>query len=595
MNTIKRVRLLRGRSGPSRHILPSLLLILCGTLGATSRTLPNNLASYAGFGLMLAIAGGSLVRRSGLLARPARLLPYDFMPLALLAVWLYGLVLGFAGGHPPAHVLHNFFGMTLYSIYYVLLWARVKRCALLRCVLIAAFVNASYMFAFFLFDKGWGRLTSHPTYFRLFDVRSYYSDTLVLLMTPAALIVHRLLTPAPNRPAGALDRREAASACLLYVYVFALLQVSLSKATLVAYFLGMIVTIMALGRRMVRLATNGALVRVAAVSGTLLISLYPLTHLLAYVAAAVPASVSDSAPASGASPASWSGIARTRTEEGREVLPAGGGAMQPSGPGPAIPAAVWDFIEWMQRTVPPGAQVWVNGDHAALFLASIPALVYSGARDADAGDVEALEHGSRKQINAGLEHLGIRYVIVQTAQPPMHIFSVCGFDRPLGRSDVVTADAQSRYTFELYAINGCRAPPKTWWLPEAQQQSRRVRREQAAALLSDLQIFGRGLGAPVRGNERDPGGYGFEHNYLNLVHKFGIFALVIFAIYATTLARIAFAARRFRSRHCALASAAFAAGLIMGLGNPMLMSPVMVTLHAIVLYWLRPIEPWRPA
>lgn len=594
MNTLKRVRLLRGRSGPGRHILSSLLLILCGTLGATSRTLPNNLASYAGFALMLAIAGGSLVRRSGLLARPASLLPYDFMPLALLAVWLYGLVLGFARGNPPAHVLHNFFGMTLYSIYYVLLWARVRRVALLRCVLIAAFVNAGYMFAFFLFDKGWGRLVSHPTYFRLLDVRAYYSDTLVLLMAPAALIVHRLLTPAPNRPAGVLDRREVASACLLYVYVFAFLQVSLSKATLVTYFLGMIVTIMALGRRMVRLATNGALVRVAVVSGTVLISLYPLTHLLAYVAAPVPASVSDDAPASGASPQSWSGIEETRAKEGHEVLPAGGGALQPSGPGRAIPGAVWNFIEWMQRTIPPGAQVWVNGDHAALFLASIPALVYSGARDAAFGDVEAIEHGSRKQITAGLEHLGIRYVIVQTAQPPLHIFSVCGFDRPLGRSGPVTVSAQSQYTFELYAVNGCPAP-QIRRVPDAQEQSKTLRREQAAVILADLQISGKGLGAAVRGNKRDPNGYGFEHNYLNLMHKFGIFALVIFAVYATTLARMAFAARRFHTRHLALASAAFAAGLIMGFGNPMLMSPVVVTLHVIVLYWLRPIEPWRPA
>ncbi|MEP6593493.1 MAG: hypothetical protein ABJC51_07365, partial [Acidobacteriota bacterium] len=114
------------------------------------------------------------------------------------------------------------------------------------------------------------------------------------------------------------------------------------------------------------------------------------------------------------------------------------------------------------------------------------------------------------------------------------------------------------------------------------------RRRQAANLVADLRFSGRGLGAPVRSNLRDPGSYGFEHNYLNLLHKFGVFALVIFGVYVVTLARMVLAARRFRTRHLALASTALAAGLIMGFGNPMLMSPIMVTLHCIVLYWLRP-------
>ncbi len=579
MTTIRRSTFARLSHSAERPILFSLLLILGGTVGATSVTSPDNRVSYAGFALLLVLASVRGVRRqANLLRLPRPLLAYDLMPVALIAVWLYGIVRGFAAQNPPLHVLHNFFGMTLYAVYYVLLGRGVRRSDLVRCVVLAAGVTAVIMFGFFLFDKAWGRVAAHPTYFRFFAVRDYYSETQMLLLAPAALLVHQLLSPPARRPwrTGTLS-----SALLLYAYLFAFLQISLSKATLLAYLLGAAVTVLAMNRSILRLATHGGLLRLAAAAGTIALSLYPLAHLLAYVAEPVPpAAVSEMAAATEAPTAATSPTA-----------PAGfaadaGAAAKPQTR--AAPAALLDFIAAVQSTVAADGRIWIGADNAALFAGSVVGLLYPGASNGHAGDIVAIEQGSRSDIKAAVDRLGIRYLIVQTAQPPLHLFAACRFDRPLVRSDVITVTAQSRYAFELYAVDGCRRPSLIGRLPDAVVESKRLRREQAAAIIADLHLLGRGLGAPVRGDRRDPGSYGFEHNYLNLLHKFGVFALVIFSVYAVTLARMVRLASGFRTRHRVLASTALVSGLIMGFGNPMLMSPVTVTLHAIVLYWLRP-------
>ncbi len=583
MTTIRRSTFARLSHSAERPILFSLLLILGGTVGATSVTSPDNRVSYAGFALLLVLASVRGVRRqANLLRLPRPLLAYDLMPVALIAVWLYGIVRGFAAHNPPLHVLHNFFGMTLYAVYYVLLGRGVRRSDLVRCVVLAAGVTAVLMFGFFLFDKAWGRVAANPTYFRFFAVRDYYSETQMLLLAPAALLVHQLLSP-PARRTRPWRSRTLSATLLLYAYLFAFLQISLSKATLLAYLLGAAVTVLAMGRSIVRTATHGGLLRVAAAAGTIALSLYPLTHLLAYVAEPVPpAAVSDMAAATEAPTAATSPAA-----------PAGFAADARAAAKPqnrAAPAALLDFIAAVQSTVAADGRIWIGADNAALFAGSIAGLLSPGSSGADASDIKTLEQGNRSDIAAAIDRLGIRYLIVQTAQPPLHFFAACRFDLPLLRSDVITVTVQSRYAFELYAVDGCRRRSLIGRLPDAVVESKRIRREQAAAIIADFQPLGRGLGAPVRGDRRDPGSYGFEHNYLNLLHKFGIFALVIFAVYAVTLARMVRLAAGFRTRHLVLASTALVSGLIMGFGNPMLMSPVTVTLHAIVLYWLRPLE-----
>jgi hypothetical protein len=700
-----RPRWLRLKDPENATILFFTLVILTGTIGATSATLPNNTVSYCGFALLLVAAGVGLWRRR---TRPSEftLTLYDLLPFALVLVWLYGFLLGLLNHNPTMGVIRNFAGMTLYSLYYVFLFARIRKFALLRCLLIAAGVNAIYMFGFFLYDKAWSPLFGEPRFFRFFDVRAYYSETLVLLMAPIALIVHQLLTPPPHAPAGTIRTRDVTAIVLLYLYLFAFLQISLSKATLLAYLLVVPLAILVLGRRVTDLIKHRAAIRLAAVAGTCLLSLYPLTHLLAYVASSDRAS-GRGTPAPELNLSKLDALAVLRSPNARPVLqrftdaatrriepdervlvageyaplfaagfdgrviepgaPAASGdeppwrrlqhgtpaeiseslktlrvnylvlrAAQPrprvfrlcvhSGPlersdtlradaesvyvfelyaidecraptpsgDTAIPPQISEFLDVVDARVQARDRVWIRPEHSELFENRVEDLVYPGAlglEGVSAADMAQLEGQTRAAIGQAMARVGLKYIIVQTAQPPPRMMRACAFDPPLERSAPV-GEGDSRYAFELYEVNGCRAPliePTA----SALVQAKSARREMTIAFLHDLHPLGRGLGAPLKGNKRDPMGYGFEQNYLNLVHKFGVFALVIFGTYLFACLRIVVGLNAFRTRHFAFAGAAFLAGLIMGLGNPTLMSPIMVTLHCMVLYWLRPQGPGK--
>jgi hypothetical protein len=697
----------RFKDPENRAILVSLLVILSGTIGATSATLPNNTVSYSGFGLLLLLVGIRVWRRGLPDTRGLGLHVYDLVPLGLVLVWLYGFVLGLVNHNPTGGVFRNFAGMALYALYYVFLFARVRKFDLLRCLLIAAAVNTTYMFGFFLYDKVYGPLFGEPRFFRFLDVRAYYSETLVLLMAPIALIVHQLLSPPPEA-SGALRRSDRTPIVLLYLYLFAFLQISLSKATLLAYLLVFPLAIVVLGRRVVALVRNRAAFRLAAVAGTCLLSVYPLTHLLAYVASADHSSGKTSAPELALSTSDP--LAALRTPNARRVLqqftqtaashvaadervltageyapfldsgleghliypgvpsverddavwrqlqrgnPADvsaglmalrvrhlllrGGQPRPlvfrfcvhTGPvarseslqagrrssfvfelyqidecrPPAfegistLPPPIAEFVDVVASRVASRDHVWIRPEHAELFEGRVEGLVYTGSLDMEgvtAADLARLEGRTRAEIGEAMGRAGLKYLIVQTAQPPPRMLLACAFDAPIERSAPV-GEGDARYAFELYEVKGCRAPLIDG-TDSALVQAKIARREMTYLFLKDLHPLGRGLGAPLKGYKRDPMGYGFEQNYLNLLHKFGVFALVIFAAYALACVRIALAAGAFRTRHFAFASAAFLAGLIMGLGNPTLMSPIMVTLHGMVLYWLRPdasVKPWR--
>ena len=188
-----------------------------------------------------------------------------------------------------------------------------------------------------------------------------------------------------------------------------------------------------------------------------------------------------------------------------------------------------------------------------------------------------------------LRETRIRYVIRQTLQPSPRLTSFCRTGLPVVRSDVLGTGA-SQYVFELYRLDGCHEPPPP---PQtAIEQSRTVRRVLNAAIVHDLTLSGKGLGAPLAaGNTREPEGYGFEQSYLNVIHKFGLFALPIFAAYALIAWRIVSAARSQRLRIFGWAASAVFGAWILAAGNPTLMGPISVSLQAVVLYLLRP----RPA
>lgn len=117
--------------------------------------------------------------------------------------------------------------------------------------------------------------------------------------------------------------------------------------------------------------------------------------------------------------------------------------------------------------------------------------------------------------------------------------------------------------------------------------SNKIRSEQAQYLINEFSIFGSGLGsALLSGYVRDDTGYGFELTYLNLIHKLGIFSSLLFLAYFFTvllaLYRIWHQTNLFES-YFVFGLMGF---LISGAGNPILLSPTTVTLHAFAIYIL---------
>ncbi|MGA2079063.1 MAG: hypothetical protein ABSH53_00385 [Holophaga sp.] len=115
-----------------------------------------------------------------------------------------------------------------------------------------------------------------------------------------------------------------------------------------------------------------------------------------------------------------------------------------------------------------------------------------------------------------------------------------------------------------------------------------TRYEQTAELVQDLTPLGKGLGATLPGGySRDELGYGFEVSYVNIFHKFGIFALLLLYAYAWILFRIL----GNLYRRAALAYSSLALGamcyLFPSIGNPILLGSIPNILFASVLYLLR--------
>ena len=114
-----------------------------------------------------------------------------------------------------------------------------------------------------------------------------------------------------------------------------------------------------------------------------------------------------------------------------------------------------------------------------------------------------------------------------------------------------------------------------------------IRFEQITGLTREFNFWGNGLGALVpenllrRGSYQDS--YSAEITYLNLIHKLGAASLILFCFYGHTLYII------FKniSRNNNLYVNVFCLGLMMylvvGLGNPMLISPLFILIHMVVL------------
>jgi hypothetical protein len=108
-------------------------------------------------------------------------------------------------------------------------------------------------------------------------------------------------------------------------------------------------------------------------------------------------------------------------------------------------------------------------------------------------------------------------------------------------------------------------------------------------LLADLDFFGNGLGAtlPPGLESSTDKPYGFEANYINMFHKFGVMSVFILIVYFITLFKVFLFLLDKNNYFVGLIALGCMFYLIPGLGNPYLFAPQSVTLHCIALYFLR--------
>lgn len=114
-----------------------------------------------------------------------------------------------------------------------------------------------------------------------------------------------------------------------------------------------------------------------------------------------------------------------------------------------------------------------------------------------------------------------------------------------------------------------------------------IRAEQFHYLMEDLTFWGHGLGASLSsGYARGATSYAFELTYLNIIHKLGVFSVFIFSSYIITLVlafnRILRKVYVFES----LIALGLMGYLVVGIGNPLLLSPIAVSIHCLAMYIL---------
>lgn len=125
----------------------------------------------------------------------------------------------------------------------------------------------------------------------------------------------------------------------------------------------------------------------------------------------------------------------------------------------------------------------------------------------------------------------------------------------------------------------------------ANDEGNAIRYNQLNSIASELNVFGNGLGATFQTvNKEKDFPYSIEVIYLNIVHKFGVFAL----IYFTSLIKTYFDCIKNICINRAVYEMYVCIGLmsycVIALGNPILFAPQNVIFHTIVLYVLKKIN-----
>jgi len=122
----------------------------------------------------------------------------------------------------------------------------------------------------------------------------------------------------------------------------------------------------------------------------------------------------------------------------------------------------------------------------------------------------------------------------------------------------------------------------------SQEASNAIRAEQFGRLVSEITFFGNGLGSSLSSRYAQTGffSYGHELTYVNIVLKLGVFSIFLFSSYVITLMvawiRIVRRVYVFES----LFVIGLMGFLIVGAGNPNLLSNTAVILHCVAMYIL---------
>lgn len=116
----------------------------------------------------------------------------------------------------------------------------------------------------------------------------------------------------------------------------------------------------------------------------------------------------------------------------------------------------------------------------------------------------------------------------------------------------------------------------------------KVRYRQISFFLENMTILGHGLGAPLNDLRKSNfDGYGVELIYLNIFHKFGVFAFLILFCYAYTVVQGIKMIRRTKGDVRDVIPLACMGYLIPALGNPILFGPHNILLHIVALLMIQ--------
>ena len=130
---------------------------------------------------------------------------------------------------------------------------------------------------------------------------------------------------------------------------------------------------------------------------------------------------------------------------------------------------------------------------------------------------------------------------------------------------------------------------------DKEDASNSTRYDQLVYLLDDCSWIGKGVGAVVPGIVRsEDGPYGFELTYINLVHKFGIFSLILFVNWAYMFVVLIKMILRRQHRLNAIIALSALGYLFPSIGNPMLMHPSLVVLNCLSLYYMKILREQTP-